>query len=128
RQEYWQRASRSMEIKGQEVKQNADPNAAKQRAQEMKDQVKVPRLRDRHAQRRVRVTPDVARGEPPSDRRGRSPRCNRDTASTTSFRFRERRSTPRTDRQGRAGLRRRGHGKGFDDERCEGEILPAIQS
>jgi hypothetical protein len=41
-QEYWQRASRSMEMKGQEVKQQSDPNAAKQRAQEMEQQVTIP--------------------------------------------------------------------------------------
>jgi hypothetical protein len=40
-QQYWERASSSVEMKGREIKQNADPNAAKMRA-EVEDQVLLP--------------------------------------------------------------------------------------
>jgi Conserved TM helix len=38
-QQYWERASSSVEMKGREIKRNADPAAAKMRAQEMGDRV-----------------------------------------------------------------------------------------
>jgi hypothetical protein len=41
-QQYWERASSSVEMKGREIKQNADQNAAKMRAEEMKDQIRLP--------------------------------------------------------------------------------------
>jgi hypothetical protein len=39
---YWEQASSSMETKTQEVRRNADPQAARQRAEEMKDEVSLP--------------------------------------------------------------------------------------
>jgi hypothetical protein len=37
---YWEQASSGVERKGSEVKQNADPNAAKQRVEEVKQQAR----------------------------------------------------------------------------------------
>jgi hypothetical protein len=48
-QRYWERGSISVEMKSTEIKQNADPEAAKTRAQEMKDSVQLPESEsDRH--------------------------------------------------------------------------------
>jgi hypothetical protein len=41
-QRYWERASASVEMKSNEIKQNADPNAARMRADEMKENVRLP--------------------------------------------------------------------------------------
>jgi len=41
-QRYWERASASVEMKSNEIKQNADPNAARMRAEEMKENVRLP--------------------------------------------------------------------------------------
>jgi Mechanosensitive ion channel, conserved TM helix len=41
-QRYWERASASVEMKSNEIKQNADPNAARIRAEEMKENVRLP--------------------------------------------------------------------------------------
>jgi hypothetical protein len=39
---YWERASSSVEMKSTEIKQKADPEAAKMRAHEMKDSIQLP--------------------------------------------------------------------------------------
>jgi Conserved TM helix len=41
-QRYWERASSSVEMKSEEIKQNADPNAGRMRAEEMKENVRLP--------------------------------------------------------------------------------------
>ena len=41
-QRYWERASSSMEMKTEEMKREAEPQAARQRAEEMKDEVRLP--------------------------------------------------------------------------------------
>jgi hypothetical protein len=41
-QRYWERASSSVEMKSEEIKQNVDPNAGRMRAEEMKENVRLP--------------------------------------------------------------------------------------
>jgi hypothetical protein len=41
-QRYWERASSSVEMKSEEIQQKADPNAARMRAEELKENVRLP--------------------------------------------------------------------------------------